>query len=318
MAEQKKDKMSEGIKSEINKQRKDQGQKGIGEYTEAPGGGTPASGGGRGAMKGQFEVVNSKEEADAIREKNPNAKIRYNQPRNEDGQFTYNSANGKGLSTETSRGHTKPPFLTGVDLTFIKKGSTFQFQEGENFKRIISTIDLSAEELVNSCKVYFETEGGFLGVIGTAITKKGSKSKIEKTGAVGKTGEIDLSTKSQTTQKEAEEAASKKDVAGLEAQKKASEEAVSKKFAKHLKKQPSQTVQSVKTTQPVGVGASNNIAPKPTPQQEQQKPVNTSKIFVKKNNIPTSTNQTDVNDIFEENVKQEIKANPQQWVQKNK
>ena len=126
---QKKDKMSEGIKAEINKQRHEQGQKGIGEYGEAAGGGTPAKPGqrGRGSMGGDFEVVNSKKEADEIRKDDPDAIIRYNQPRDENGQFTYNSANGKGLSTKNSRGHTKPPFLAGVDLTFIKKGSTFKY-----------------------------------------------------------------------------------------------------------------------------------------------------------------------------------------------
>lgn len=211
---QKKDKMSEGMKAEINKQRHEQGQKGIGEYGEAAGGGTPAKPGqrGRGSMGGDFEVVNSKKEADEIRKDDPDAIIRYNQPRDENGQFTYNSANGKGLSTKNSRGHTKPPFLAGVDLTFIKKGSTFKYtNENGDMVRIISSIDMTANELVAACTVYFETEGGFLGVIGTAVTKKGSPSKVEKTGEIGKTGETDLTAKAQSTQDAIEAAAKMKD-----------------------------------------------------------------------------------------------------------
>lgn len=290
MSEQKKDKMSEGIKSEINKQRKEQGQKGIGEYTEAPGGGTPKQdGGGRGAMKGQFEVVDSKEEADAIRAKNPNAKIRYNQPRNEDGQFTYNSANAKPLSTKNSRGYTDLPFLAGVDLTFITKGSTFQYEnEKGQLSRIISSIDMTADELATACRVYFKHEGGFLGVVGTAITKKGSTSKVEKTGATGKTGEVDLSKKSQNTQDAVNAASQNKDVAGLQAEDVARKAA----FAKHLQKQQNkqaQTSQPVRPSQPtqprqtVGAGASasqpaQTNQPVQQPTQQSQPAPQTNKV----------------------------------------
>jgi hypothetical protein len=177
----KNDRMSEGIISEVNKQRHEQGQKAIGEYDEAPGGGTPGKKGGRGSMGGNFEVVNSKEEAEEIKREDPDAVIRYNQPRDENGQFTYNSANGKGISTKNSRGHTPLPFLAGVDLTFIKKGSTFKYtNENGNTVRVISSIDMTAEELVAACTVYFKTEGGFLGVIGTSVTKKGRSSNVEK------------------------------------------------------------------------------------------------------------------------------------------
>lgn len=280
-----KDKISESIKSEINKQRHDQGEQGIGEYSEAPGGGTPASGGGRGAMKGQFEVVNSKEEAEAIKEKNPNAKIRYNQPRDENGQFTYNSANGKGISTKHSRGYTKPPFLAGVDLTFIKKGSTFQYKD-ENGKltRVISSIDMTADELVNACKVYFETEGGFLGVIGTGITKKGSPSKVEKTGVEGKTGETDLTTKSQNTQNAVNQAAQNKDTVGLVKQ-----DAISKankaknQFIKNLNKVGSGTGTGTNTGSTngtkvgAGVGVGANVNTQPTQTNTQNVGTNTQK-----------------------------------------
>lgn len=212
-----KDKMSEAIKSEINKQRSEQGQKGIGEYNEAPGGGTPVKGGGRGAMNGDFEVVNSKEEADKIRKEDPDAVIRYNQPRNDDGTFGHNSANGKPLSTKYSRGKKAPAFLNNVDLTFIKKGSTFQYKnEVGKLERVISSIDMTADELKAACTVYFKTEGGFLGVIGTAVTKKGSPNKVEKTGVTGKTGEKDTSEFAQSTQGALDAAAKKKDQAVLD------------------------------------------------------------------------------------------------------
>ena len=305
------DRMSEGVISEINKQRKDQGQKGIGEYVEAPGGGTPASGGGRGAMKGQFEVVNSKEEADAIRAKNPNAKIRYNQPRNEDGEFTYNSANAKPLSTKNSRGHTPLPFLSGVDLTFIKKGSSFQYKETklkkdkdgnpiydqngneeveERMVRVISSIDMTADELATACRKYFEHKGGFLGVVGTAVTKKGSPSKVEQAGAVGKTGEVDLGAKAQSTQQAVNAASRNKDVLGLRAEKIAQQTA----FAKHLQKQqakqnaaqPTRPTQTTQPNQPVGAGAGTG-ATNATPQQTKTtQPVNTN------NQTPTQPTNT--------------------------
>lgn len=323
MAEQlKKDKMSEGMKAEINKQRKEQGQKGIGEYEEAPGGGSPGTGG-RGGMHKNFVVADSPEDPIAIEAKKKGQKVRYNQPRNEDGQFTYNSANSKGLSTETSRGHTKPPFLAGVDLTFIKKGSTFQYEEDDVTKRIISSIDMTAEELVNACKVYFKTEGGFLGVIGTAITKKGSPSKVEKTGITGKTGETDLSTKSQSTQNAIEEASKKKDVTGLNSQKVSSQNLIgkylSKKYNQGVKKQ---SIPSSNSTVGAGSGATVSNKPvtpvQPKPQQP-QKPLNTTKIFTKKNvNNQTPSQKPDLNADFGENIKQEIKANPQEWVNKNK
>lgn len=214
-----KDKMSKGIQSEIDRQNKNQGKKTIGEYNEAPGGGTPAKGGGRGAMKGDFEVVNSKEEADKIREQDPNAKIRYNQPRAEDGTFAHNSANGKPLSTKYSRGKHEPVFLNGVDLTFIKKGSTFQYKnEQGNLERIISSIDMTKDDLISACSVYFKHEGGFLGVIGTAVTKKGAQSKVEKTGVTGKTGDKDVSKMSANTQNDLAAAALNKDQASLDEQ----------------------------------------------------------------------------------------------------
>lgn len=153
----------------------------IGTYQEAPGGGTPVSGGGRGAMKGNFKVVNSKAEADKIRETNPDAKIRYNQPRDEDGQFTYNSSNAKELVTGPSRGHTIPPFLRGVNIKFAEVGSKIRTKEDGKLKTLLSTVNMSKEALIMACKEYVKEEEGFLGMNkGTTIEKKGRASKAEK------------------------------------------------------------------------------------------------------------------------------------------
>ena len=289
MAEIKKtDSMSEGLKAEINKQRKEQGQKGIGEYAENAGGGTPGTGK-RGGMHSDhtsnpetrnFLVFDSPDDPLAQEAKDEGIAVRYDQPRKENGQFTYNSANAKGLSTKTSRGYTDPPFLEGVNLTFITKGSTFKYEKEINeyekdengnvvadekgnpvhktkTKRVISTIDMTSQQLVNSCKVYFKTEGGFLGVIGTGITKKGRQSKQEEQAELGKTGETDLSTKSQSTQQEAQQAEQNKKTSDLEKQK-----AISRFRALLKQKDPEA---QIGTRNGVGVGAGvgndNNIPP---------------------------------------------------------
>ena len=156
----------------------------IGTYQEAPGGGTPSKGGGRGAMKKDFKVVDSKEEADAIRKSDPDAKIRYNQPRDEDGQFTYNSANAKELVYGPSRGYTVPPFLRGVKLTYVEKGSTLKVKDPEDMRRmtyLLSTINMSPEDIMIKCREYVKSENGFLGMgEGSAIKKMGRKTDAEK------------------------------------------------------------------------------------------------------------------------------------------
>lgn len=146
--------------------------KSIGTYSEAPGGGTAVDGGGRGAMKKNFKVVNSKEEADAIREENPKAVIRYNQPRDEDGRFTYNSANGKELVEGPSRGVTVPPFLRGAKMVFATKkkgivsgGTTWNFN-----------IDMTAGELASKFKDIL----GAKKAADSVERKKGRKSNAEK------------------------------------------------------------------------------------------------------------------------------------------
>lgn len=153
----------------------------IGTYQEAPGGGTPVKGGGRGAMDKNFKVVDSKEEADKIRETDPKAKIRYNQPRDENGQFTYNSSNAKELVTGPSRGYTIPPFLRGVNIKFAEVGSKIRTKEDGKLKTLLSTVNMSKEALIMACREYVKEEDGFLGMgKDTTIEKKGKTSKAEK------------------------------------------------------------------------------------------------------------------------------------------
>lgn len=150
----------------------------IGTYDEAPGGGTPKQdGGGRGAMNKNFIVVNSKEEADEIREENPNAKIRYNQPRDENGQFTYNSANAKPLVDGPSRGTSIPPFLHKTRLTFaVKKEDAINY----NGLIYLAGIDMTASELIDKFKEYNKEIGGFSGLTQNVAGKRGRRSGQEK------------------------------------------------------------------------------------------------------------------------------------------
>lgn len=180
--------LSSGIIAEANKQidkenedRKAKGlkeRKKFGEYTEATGGGTPIP---KGKTKEDMEGKPGFH--------------RVSQPRDEDGKFTYNSANGKELEYGPSRGTTVPPFLRGVVLTCIEKGTTMKTEELE---RILSAIDMSVDQIIENCKHYLEDEKGFAGLIGGFITKKGRESKSEKDN-VGITGKKDLSKAGETT-----------------------------------------------------------------------------------------------------------------------
>lgn len=162
----------------------------IGNYTESTGGGTPLAKG---------EKLKDHPEAKRVM-----------QPRDEDGQFTYNSVNGKGLKYGPSRGTTVPPFLRGVKLTFCAPGTKLKIDGQDGIKIKIMTIDMSVEEIVNACKEYIESEEGFAGMgEGSSITKKGRKSKEEKAAKAGQIGNVDPKTLSQGTQKEMSDAAIK-------------------------------------------------------------------------------------------------------------
>lgn len=210
---------SSAIIREINSQRHALKQEGIGEFTEDVGGGSPSSGGGRGAMHegGKtknpriFVVADSPEDPKAIKAKAEGKDVRYMQPRTKDGQFTYNSANAKKLYYGPSRGKTELPFLDGVKLIFfteingikkyddemsiIKAGVKFLTEDD---RRIIIAIDMPFDELKENLKHYvvdtqFEEEanknaeeikvGGFAGLTtGSSIlaAKQGRRSNQEK------------------------------------------------------------------------------------------------------------------------------------------
>lgn len=173
---------SKGILGEASKK--------IGNYTESTGGGTPLK-------KGEKLVDH------------PEAK-RVMQPRDEDGQFTYNSVNGKELKYGPSRGTTVPPFLRGIKLTYCAPGTKLKVEGEDGIKIKIMTIDMSVEEIVNACKEYIESEGGFAGMgEGSSITKKGRKSKEEKEAKAGQIGSVDPKSLSAGTQKEMTEAANR-------------------------------------------------------------------------------------------------------------
>lgn len=160
-------------------QKKNDGEKSstaIGTYNEAPGGGTPKSGGGRGAMKKDFVVVDSKEEADAIKADNPKAKIRYNQPRDAEGKFTYNSANNKPLVDGPSRGETIPPFLIGSKLLYAIKKDSKVSHEGKVYW---TGLDMSYDEFIRECQEFRPDSD-----IRKALKGKGGKRNKEEKEAI--------------------------------------------------------------------------------------------------------------------------------------
>ena len=225
MEEQNKDKMRQAVKSEINKQRTAQGKRSMEEsYFMSAGGGTPAAGGGRGAMKGEFRLVASKEKADEIKNQDPKAKVRVAQPKDADtGQFLPNEVADMEITTKFSRGKGTHSFLDGIDLTFIKKGAEFQYEEKDeqgNSKlvRVISSIDLTADELRAATMKYLKDERGFAGIVGTAITKKGRTSKEEREGATGKTADKDPERFRESTKNKLDEASKNVDREWLQEQ----------------------------------------------------------------------------------------------------
>lgn len=133
----------------------------IGTYDEAPGGGTPLA---KGEKAPSDEWV---------------AAHRKMQPRDENGQFTYNAANAKPLEYGPSRGKTLPPFLEGVKLTYaINKKSVFI---GEDDKRYLAGVEMTRAEIIDNFKNWKEKEGGFRGLEKEVTVKTGRKSKVEVT-----------------------------------------------------------------------------------------------------------------------------------------
>lgn len=330
-----KDKMTKAIDSEAKKQ----GAQERGTYAENAGGGTPVKGGGRGAMHDDgssdpetrdFVVADNPDDPVAIEAKEEGIPVRYNQPRDKNGQFTYNSANNRKLSTKHSRGHTLPPFLKGVDLTFIKKGAEFQYEENGKISRVISSIDMTDDELISACKKYFETEGGFAAIVGTAITKHGRPSNASKQLPSGKLGDLDVTTLAQSTQNALNKVSQNKDGQWIADQtavsdiiKKGNLNVENPQYAYKLaqqgpgakppvKKQKPVSIVNNSTNQttpstpktPVGVGAGTSSQPQPTNTNIQKD--TSKKIF------------TETSKKFDDNYKNEVKNNPKKWVSENK
>lgn len=345
-----KDKMTKAIDAEAQKQ----GAKARGTYTENAGGGTPGTGG-RGGMHSDgtskaetrdFILADSKDDPVAQEAKDAGIPVRYAQPRDENGQFTYNSANNRGLSTKYSRGHTLPPFLQGVNLTFIKKGSEFQYTDADGkIKRVISSIDMTPEELISACKKYLETEGGFAAIVGTAITKKGAPSKAAKQIPSGKLGDLDVSTLAQSTQDNLSKVSQNKDGQWIADQTAVSDiiapkvdpstgllgpSMTNKKgnpaYAYKLAQEGPSAKQPVKkaTTPQNNI---NNVSTTPTipttpttPKQNVGAGTGTIKVS---NNSNQNNNQnkkifTETSKKFDDSYKSELKNDPKKWISENK
>lgn len=159
----------------------------IGSYTESTGGGTPLAKG---------EKLKDHPEAKRVQ-----------QPRDEDGQFTYNSVNGRELKYGPSRGTTVPPFLRGIKLTFCEPGTKLKIDGPDGIEVRLMTIKMSVAEIVNACKQYIEDEKGFAGMgEGSSIKKFGRKSEAEKEAKEGIIGHTDPDKLSAGTQKRMEDA----------------------------------------------------------------------------------------------------------------
>lgn len=151
----------------------------IGDYQESTGGGTPMK-------KGQHidKIADTAEEAQQYRKNNPGAVVRVNQPRDTDGQFTYNSANKKTLEYK-SRGETIPPFLRGVKLTFAKKSGKGAIVDASGKKFSLSDAIRSEKDFINAFKEFREDEENFAGIGSLSGVMKGKGGKTGLTITIG-------------------------------------------------------------------------------------------------------------------------------------
>ena len=300
------DKASASVVAEINRQRKAKGLSPveIGANAENAGGGTPASGGGRGSMHTDGDSSNQDSrdflvfdnpDSEGVKEaKEAGIAVRYEQPRKANGEFDYNASNAKKLSTKKSRGKRTPEWLRGVDLTFFTEGSEFKTELG----RTLASTTYTADELVEACKVYLDDERGFAGLVGTAIAKKGRESKTSKDVEQGKSGNVDTSKLSQNTQNELAKAAANKPKSvdftyKPQTKKENNKGKVDVTGIIKKKEQKENTNNLQKET--VKAGTSNSMS-----------------------NQSINSNQTTEKNTFSESEKQSIKQNPKQWVSQNK
>lgn len=169
----------------------------LGDFYEAPGGGTPADKNerGRGSMEGNFKIAHSAEEAEMIKKQDPQARVRTMQPRDEEGKFTYNSANLKerkykyhGYGKWSSTGNIPADFPIRYDYEkmarMFTEGSTFMFRdENGKVKRFTIQTSLSADDIRNAITEYSEVRkefGSGLGSEESFVERKGRMSKSQK------------------------------------------------------------------------------------------------------------------------------------------
>lgn len=128
----------------------------IGTYDESTGGGTPIPKG---------EKLKDHPEAKRVQ-----------QPRDEEGKFTYNAVNNKPLKYP-SRGETIPPFLKDVNLDkFAVKGKVTVIHNGNRYTTIL---DGDVEAFIRNFQVYDKDKG--FGEWSKELSKKrGKTSKAEK------------------------------------------------------------------------------------------------------------------------------------------
>ena len=143
----------------------------MGSFKESTGGGTPL---------GKGEKLKDHPEAHRVQ-----------QPRDEEGKFTYNAVNGKELKYGPSRGTTISPLLKGVKLTLaIKKDTVVNY----NGLTHLAGIDMTSEEFIEAFRNYDDLKKM---LEETAERKKGRKSNKEKDfiskgekGIIEKDGEV--------------------------------------------------------------------------------------------------------------------------------
>lgn len=136
------------------------GEAKIGEYQEAPGGGTPLPKGVKAPSKAWV------------------AANRTMQPRDSQGQFTYNSANRKELKYGPSRGTTVPPFLIGFKITFAKSSGKGALVDLDGKKYTLPDKYKTKEDFIKACQQYKEGNQDFegFGNLGDIAKGKGGKT----------------------------------------------------------------------------------------------------------------------------------------------
>lgn len=160
----------------------------FGKYMESTGGGTPFE-------KGNTNTRTTQENGKKRQSQNPTT----NQPRTNDGKFTYKSVNGKSIDPKygPSRGKTVNPLLTGgengIEIEDVEKQFGGQsgaywdkykdkwYQKGGKVVTQGLSTKVSAETIWNMAKRRYDTvKGEFLGESESWSTKTGKKSAAEQ------------------------------------------------------------------------------------------------------------------------------------------